>query len=393
VGLANGTKYDFSVRAENGSGFGEWSVPSNDPVNGVPAGPPGQVPAVNAVRLDQDTAAGGQVQVSWGTPADNGDANFTFTVSWDGAAPRVIADAGARSTVVAGLQNGRPYTFRVSARNKAGTGPAGEHVATPAAIPARTGAPLAVEGDRTVTLTVAAPDGNGAGLSRWEVGVNGGFPTPVAGPAGVPAGTPVSLTVGNLTNGSAYTFTVRACNEVGCGQPSPASNQVVPYGNPAAPQVVATVDGATITWRWTAPDNGGRPVIRYDYVLDGVPGNTTGTSVARQFLDRATHTLRVTAVNAGGRTSPSSVVSAVADPPPVPLITTGGAAKDTWDNYVGPTGRHAAEVPAGAPVTVLCKANSPLPGGGLWFRIDGFSGGWMRAPDFTEPADPRVPTC
>jgi hypothetical protein len=252
---------------------------------------------------------------------------------------------------------------------------------------------VAVEGDRTVTLTVAAPPDNGAGISRWEVGANGGTPAPVAGPAGVPAGTPVNLTVGGLTNGSAYTFTVRACNEVGCGEPGPASNQVIPFGNPAAPQLTATVDGATITWQWTPPDNGGRPVIRYDYVLDGVPGTTTGTSVARQFYDRATHTLRVTAVNAGGRTSPAAVQPAVADPPPVALTTTGGPAKDTWDNYVGPTGRHAAEVPAGAPVTVTCKASSPLPGGGLWFDIDGFSGGWMRATDFTAPDDPRVRPC
>jgi hypothetical protein len=403
TGLTNGTQYAFSVRAENGAGFGEWSSPSNDPVNGVPAGPPGPVPGVSAVRLDRDTSVGGLVQVNWGAPAANGDPALTFTVTVTpaDAGPVTITDAAARSTVIGGLRNGVPYTFRVTARNKAGEGPPGEATATAAARPSPMGAPNAIEGDRTVTLQAAAPADNGARISHWEVAQGGGgWLRAQGGPVGPAPGAPVSITVGDLTNGTTYTFALRACNEVGCGDGSPASNPVRPFGDPAAPTVTATVDGARITWSWNVPDGGGRTITRFDLELDGVPtGFTIETTFAREFPQGGRHTLRVTAVNEAGRTAASNVSPATAVPPPVPMATTAdGRAKDTFADPTGPTGRRVGEVPPGMTVHAICKAFVPPPptfteGNGWWYRIAEYEGRWMTGPSFDVPVEPRVPDC
>jgi hypothetical protein len=391
-GLKNGTKYDFSVRAENGAGFGEWSSPTDDAVNGIPAAAPGAVPGVTAARLDRDVAVGGSVQVSWGTPADNGDPNFTFVVGVSPAdAPDVtIRDPAARSTVIGGLVNGRRYTFTVTASNKAGPGPPGQSSAVPAARPGVMGAPAAVAGDHSVTLTATAPADNGAAIARIEAQVSGtGAWQPVTGP--VAAGQPVTATVNGLTNGTTYTVSLRACNEVGCGPAGPASGAVRPFGPPATPNVTAAVNGATITWTWNAVDGNGRNVIRYDLVLDGqgIPA-ATGTAYTRDFFDRGGHTLSVVAVNEEGARSQAGVRSATADPPPVAVTTTGGVAKLTWDSYLGPTGPHPGEVPADTTVRAACRVSS---GGSTWLQLPDYSNHWIRASDVTGSDNPQLPPC
>jgi hypothetical protein len=263
----------------------------------------------------------------------------------------------------------------------------------PAARPSAPGAPTASEGDRSVTLSLGAPDFNGAPISRWEVSTSNGAFATVPGPPGVGAGAPVSLTVGGLTNGTAYSFRVRACNEVGCGEASPPSNTVTPFGNPDAPTVTAAVDGATITWSWTIPSGNGRPIVRYDLVLDNAALPATGgTTYSQAFPQGGAHTLRVTAVNGAGRTATGSS-TATAVPPPVPVVTTAGAPKDTYDGYSPLIGRHPGEVPADTTVQVSCRVPVPVVGGTRWWYNLADSGHWISGQDLTNSDDARVRTC
>jgi hypothetical protein len=90
-----------------------------------------------------------------------------------------------------------------------------------------------------------------------------------------------SCTVGGLTNGNDYTFTVHATNLVGDGPESDPSNTVTPAlpTAPAKPTGVTALGGvqsATVTW--TAPDDGGSAITGYTVTSspDGKQCTTTG---------------------------------------------------------------------------------------------------------------------
>jgi hypothetical protein len=87
---------------------------------------------------------------------------------------------------------------------------------------------------------VSASAGNGAATVSWTAPFNGGSPltkytvTPWVGSTAQPSTDvpgsppPTSASIGGLTNGTTYTFTVTASNGVGSGPPSAASNAVTP---------------------------------------------------------------------------------------------------------------------------------------------------------------------
>src|SRR5699024_8058488 len=106
-GLTNGTAYQFRLRAINDApdpgDWGAWSATE------IPAGPPDAPAVPTAERVD--TPAGGQIDVSWTKPCENGDAIAAYWVTMieDGAAQAPVRfDPGVtnhRFTVV----NGRDY--------------------------------------------------------------------------------------------------------------------------------------------------------------------------------------------------------------------------------------------------------------------------------------------
>ena len=104
-------------------------------------------------------------------------------------------------------------------------------VAAPTAPDAPT-AVAAAPGDGQATVSWTAPPDNGSPITGYTV-------TPYAGATALTpkqvTGTPpaTSTTIGGLTNGTAYTFTVKATNAIGTGPASGASNAVTPGNSPA----------------------------------------------------------------------------------------------------------------------------------------------------------------
>lgn len=291
---------------------------------------PGAPTGVTAVRGDAAAT------VTWVAPADDGGSPITgYTVTSDPGGEQCTTDGTELSCTVTGLTNGEPYTFTVFATNDVGDSAAS--AASNSVTPAAPTAPDAPTG-------VNAAAGNAAATVSWTAPADdGGSPilsyTATASPGGATCttddATDLACTVPGLTNGVAYTFTVRATNAAGTGAASAPSAAVTPQAPATAPGapsgVVAVAGDAAATVSWAAPaDNGGSPIT--GYVVTAAPGGqtcvTTGalSCSVTGLSNGVEYTFTVSATNAIG-TSPASAPSAPVTPtapvtPPPPLIET-----------------------------------------------------------------------
>ena len=195
------------------------------------------------------TAGEGRATVTWTAPSPGTSPITSYTITpYIGTtaqpATTITGSPPANSATIAGLKNGTAYTFTVSAANAVGAGPASaaSNSVTPSAptAPARPTAVAATPGNASATVTWTAPANDGSPITSYTV-------TPYVGTTAQPAttitGSPPasSATIGGLTNGITYTFTVAATNAIGTGAASEASNAVTPSGtsSPAFVQEVA----------------------------------------------------------------------------------------------------------------------------------------------------------
>ena len=165
------------------------------------------------------TGSGGNTTATftWGPPASLGGGtlnNYTVTLD-NGGGTQTVAGTSATFT---GLTNFTTYTATIVANTTAGTSPAATATATPG--PGGVTGLAAAGGDHQVTLSWNPPAGPAP--TSYEVAVT---PAPAA-PTGpgpfTTAGSP--YTVLDLTNGTVYTFTVRAFyGGTNFGQPSSVS--------------------------------------------------------------------------------------------------------------------------------------------------------------------------
>lgn len=125
---------------------------------------------------------------------------------------------------------------------------------------------------RTVQLKWTAPDSNGAPITQYVVAdADSGFSQTC---------TSSPCTLKDLTNGTQYTFTVVAVNEIGSSDPSVASAPVTPDtapNQPSAPQL-NWLDGKTaLQVNWSDPGSEGTAVTGYDLSIS--PADEKGRSI------------------------------------------------------------------------------------------------------------------
>lgn len=187
---------------------------------------------------------------------------------------------------------------------------------TPTPASAVPGAPTigaATPGSATVSIAFTAPASSGsAAITAYTA-------TCTAGAASVTGTASTSpITVGNLTNGTAYSCTVTATNSVGISAASAAVSvtPVAPSAVPGAPTIGAATPGSgTASIAFTAPaSTGSAAITAYTASCTAGTASQTGTAGAspitvNNLTNGTAYSCTVTATNSVGTSAASAAVS------------------------------------------------------------------------------------
>ena len=290
--VANG----FSVTTLGGGGGGAYGSVTGSNKGG--AGGAGQIKITytvglpNAPTIGTATVSGvsGQASISFTAPAFNGNSTITTyrATSSPGGITGTLSQAGSGTILVSGLTNGTVYTFTITATNAVGqsTASSASNAVTPYTVPSAptigAAAASGVSGQATVSFTAPTSNG-GSPITSYTATSSPGGITGTLSQAG--SGT---IIVNGLTNGTAYTFTVRATNAGGLSAVSGTSNAVTPISR--VPQ--------TITFSALSAVNYGDAVLPGATASSGLPVTYTSDNP----LVATTSGSTITVVGAGSVT-------------------------------------------------------------------------------------------
>jgi hypothetical protein len=167
--------------------------------------------------------------------------------------------------------------------------------------------------DKQVTVSwsaISGADFRGPG-HRYEVSANGG--------PGQNVGNTTSYNYPGLTNGTSYTFRVRACNDGTCSPWSGASNAETPYGPVPRPTISAQGGNQQVTFNWDGRAENGRPTT-VSVTRDVTSSAKTGPqTVNTGYSQQLTACIQVT--DSEGQKSENVCASATSDARPNPTAT------------------------------------------------------------------------
>ena len=346
-GLTNGTAYTFKIRGRNRN---DAEGPASDAATATPRLLP-KPTGLTAVAADSSFT------VTWTNPNDAAIIRYEYQVTPKGEEPVAtkwfdvpVSTASTTSHTVTQLTNNTAYDYHLRAVTPVQKSAAAEVTATPVAAPDAPANLTAAIGDQQVTLTWDDP--KDSSITEYQYRTDGTNWTSIPNSRA----TTVTHTVTDLTNGTEYTFNVRAVSLYGNG----ASSQIkaTPYLLPAAPTGLAARPGdkyVDLSWNWLQ----GQSLPWYEYQKRTKTGQTwdpwgdTWTFVVPRLdsgklraevsglTNYTEYQFRVRAFNVGGPGSPSAPVSATpgAIPPPQPTnfaVTPGqGKMSLSWTNPAG----------------------------------------------------------
>ena len=287
TGLDNDDEYEVQVRAQNSVGAGAWS----DSHKATPV-ETDTAPAfdTNASINDQPYTVGSAVSVEL-PEASGGNGTLSYTMS-----PTLPAGLSLSGRTISGAptvsQEQASYTYTVSDSDANTAATDTDTLALKISVaPAKAPTPSAALGDGEVTLTWDKPADTG--ISGWQTKTDSGD----WADATVSGTSELSTTVDTLTNGTAYSFRIRAHAGSGAdrvfGDPSDAVSETpaTTPGKPDKPDLSVGDEKLVVTW--TAPDKRGSDIVDYDLrwrktdatTWDGPDTDETSTDLTATITD------------------------------------------------------------------------------------------------------------
>jgi hypothetical protein len=193
-GLADDTEYTFTVKASTTAGTG--SVGTSNMVRTPPAASAAAAPPGKPVNVVATPTAGAKITVSWASPVDRGGSAITDYVIevQSGSSWSEIADGTSMATSYVtggGLTRDQTYTYRVTAVNAAGRGPASSSASTipgfPPLTPTIVTQPQYIISTGATTMSVALPVDVPSDPVTYVTGYS--TSSSITDPANLPAGT------------------------------------------------------------------------------------------------------------------------------------------------------------------------------------------------------------
>ncbi|MEY9096481.1 S-layer homology domain-containing protein [Paenibacillus sp. RC84] len=180
------------------------------------------VPPVIKNQPPEDLSVPKGARINLSLKADGRDLSFQWQVNTGTGFHDLPGETGALLSIFPVTQemNGNKYRVIVSASGLYPT-TSDETLLTVYTVPSAPTNVTATAGDGQAVVSFTAPSDGGNAITGYEVTVSPGNK--------VVSGTASPITVTGLTNGTAYTFTVKAFNAAGDGADSASSNAVTPY--------------------------------------------------------------------------------------------------------------------------------------------------------------------
>lgn len=397
-GLTNGVSYVVRVQAFSlAPDPSDWSGYSTAE---VPAGKP-QAPAKPVTEAASPVGSQAQIKVSWDAvtgDAANGDpiADYTLVVYQGGSEVNRFT-VGGTSKAVNLDPSQTDFTFKVSARNKAGSSPLSA-ASSPRRAALAPGAPKNVQltphdGSVKVTFDDGALNGNKSSELTYHYQLT---------PSGKTGTVDSGGSIDSLTNGTPYKISLWATSSVAGVEKgdSATSNSATPFGKP---QIyldgIDRLDNA-VRFRWHV-DSNGRSLTSSN---PGVDGSGNGSVTKGGLPAGGSTTLDVSYSNEAG-TSTASWSGQANDPPPPHAEVVGvsgttarisfsnwGAetrtircwAAKTWDdrnwkdqgyNYAGEIPN--VSIPANGTISVSCPDDRDVMNSGKPFSIELLGEAWV----------------
>jgi hypothetical protein len=276
-------------------------------VQGVP-----DAPGVPRVTTVEDRT----VVLNWSAPSNNGAEIDHYTVTSVGGRP-YTKTCQTTTCTLDGLVNNVEYTFKVTAHNRVGDGPASplSEPARPDVRPETPQPPKLAFGDKSLKVSWTPPQSNGSPVDSYTLQIS---PAPLSGSSERTVGNVTSLTWDGLENGTNYQVRVQAHNQA----PDPSSYSIwslgeTPAGVPgtvAAPTVssapsVGSEAQMTVKWADAAPN--GDAIKNYDLLVyrggalyQTLPAGTATSKTVTVPTNSSDYTYAVKATNKAGTSAP-----------------------------------------------------------------------------------------